>query len=144
MLYTPLTKKALRIAFDAHKNQVDRSGLPYVFHPFHLAEGMEDEISAAAALLHDVAEDTPVTFEAMALQGIPPEVIEILKLLTHGEDVPYLDYVRKISESGNARAVKIKLADLNHNADLSRLDEVTAADYQRLEKHAAAKRLLEG
>ena len=59
MIYTPLTKRALAIAYDAHAGQLDRSGLPYVFHPFHLAEEMEDEVSTAAALLHDVAEDTP-------------------------------------------------------------------------------------
>ena len=80
MIYTALTKKALQIMFDAHKDQLDRAGAPYVFHPFHLAEQMPDEISVAAALLHDVVEDTAITFDALAVQGIPDEVIGILKL----------------------------------------------------------------
>ena len=57
MLYTNLTKKALKISFQAHKNQLDKSGIPYVYHPFHLAEQMDDEYSVCVALLHDVVED---------------------------------------------------------------------------------------
>ena len=62
MLYTSLTKKALTLCFEAHKDQVDKTGLPYVFHPFHLAEQMDDELSTVCALLHDVVEDTDITF----------------------------------------------------------------------------------
>ena len=144
MIYTELTKKALQIAFDAHKDQQDRAGAPYVFHPFHLAEQMPDEVAVAAALLHDVAEDAAIPFEALAMQGISMEVIDILKLLTHDPAVPYMDYVRKIKESGNPRAIQIKLADLNHNADASRLDAVTPEDLKRFQKYDGARRLLEG
>ena len=59
MLYTPLTKKALKLCFDAHRDQLDKSGLPYVFHPFHLAEQMDSENAVILALLHDVVEDSP-------------------------------------------------------------------------------------
>lgn len=144
MIYTALTKKALQIAFDAHRDQLDRAGMPYVFHPFHLAEQMPDEVSVAAALLHDVAEDTAVTFDALAMQGIPMDVIDILKLLTHDPAVPYMDYVRKIKLSGNPRAIQIKLADLNHNADPSRLEAVTPEDLKRFQKYDAARVLLGG
>ena len=66
MIYTPLTLKALKICFQAHKNQTDKAGSPYVFHPFHLAEQMEDEYSVCTALLHDVIEDTDITLEYLA------------------------------------------------------------------------------
>jgi (p)ppGpp synthase/HD superfamily hydrolase len=144
MIYTALTKKALQMMFDAHKDQLDRAGAPYVFHPFHLAEQMPDEVSVAAALLHDVVEDSGITFDALAMQGISGEVIDILKLLTHDPAVPYMDYVQKIKDSGNPRAIQIKLADLNHNADASRLGEVTPEDLKRFQKYDAARRLLEG
>ena len=68
MLYTPLTCKAMKIAYDAHHGQVDKGGLPYIFHPYHLAESMEDEISCCAALLHDVVEDTHITMDELAAQ----------------------------------------------------------------------------
>ena len=63
MIYTNLTKKALKLSFDVHKEQVDKSGLPYVFHPFHLAEQMETEDTTIVALLHDVVEDSDLTLD---------------------------------------------------------------------------------
>lgn len=71
MIYTVLTNKALRIAYEAHQGQVDKAGLPYIFHPFHLAEQMTDEISTCVALLHDVAEDTDVSLDELARE-FPP------------------------------------------------------------------------
>lgn len=117
MIYTKLTNKALKIAYNAHHGQVDKSGTPYIFHPYHLAEQMNDEISTCAALLHDVVEDTDITFEDLEKE-FPSEVIEILHYLTHEKGVPYLDYVQKIKE--NPIAVQIKLADIAHNCDHSR------------------------
>lgn len=117
MIYTPLTGKAMRIAYDAHHGQVDKSGAPYIFHPIHLAEAMEDEVSCCCALLHDVVEDTDVSMDDLARE-FPPEVIEVLKLLTHEKSVPYFDYVRAIKPHPVAK--KIKLADIAHNSDQTR------------------------
>ncbi|MBQ4558628.1 MAG: bifunctional (p)ppGpp synthetase/guanosine-3',5'-bis(diphosphate) 3'-pyrophosphohydrolase [Clostridia bacterium] len=122
MKYTPMINKALRLCFDAHINQVDKSGVPYVFHPIHLAEQMDDEISIICALLHDVVEDTKYTFEDIRNLGFSEDVIDILKLLTHDKDTPYLEYVKQITT--NKIALKIKLADIKHNSDLTRLEEV--------------------
>ena len=141
MLYTELTKKALLISFNAHKDQVDKSGMPYVYHPFHLAEQMDDEYSTCVALLHDVVEDTAVTVEYLAKQGFPPEVTDAIKLMTHDETVPYLDYVAKLKINPIAR--KVKIADLKHNSDLSRLDHINDKALKRAEKYKAAIELLE-
>lgn len=65
MVYTEQTKKALKLCFEVHKNQVDKSGMPYVFHPFHLAEQMTDEKSTVVALLHDVIEDTDLLWSSV-------------------------------------------------------------------------------
>ena len=117
MIYTPLTNKAMRIAYKAHHRQLDYNGIPYIFHPIHLAEAMDDEISCCVALLHDVVEDTHVTMAQLARE-FPEEVIAALKLLTHDDDVPYFDYVRAIKD--NPIAVKVKLADIAHNSDQTR------------------------
>ena len=140
MIYTPLTKKALRLAFDAHRDQTDKTGLPYVFHPFHLAEQMEDEISTVCALLHDVVEDTAYTLDDLTAMGFPAAVTEVLALLTHDEKVPYLDYVRALSSHPVAR--RVKLADLAHNSDLSRLDTVDEWALLRQEKYEKAIAIL--
>jgi (p)ppGpp synthase/HD superfamily hydrolase len=143
MIYTDITKKAMRIAYDVHKEQVDKSGLPYIFHPFHLAGQMKDELSVCVALLHDVVEDSTVTFDNLATQGIPASVIDVLKLLTHDDAVPYTDYVQRIKNSGNQTAIAVKLADLRHNSDASRLDVVDEKTVARFRKYQEAIDILE-
>lgn len=142
MIYTPLTKKALRLCFDAHKEQTDKTGLPYVFHPFHLAEQMKDEMSTVCALLHDVVEDTDYTVEDLGEMGFPDEVLEVLRLLTHDPEVPYMDYVERLSHHPVAR--RVKLADLRHNSDLTRMDESEIDEWAiaRTKKYKKAMRLL--
>ena len=142
MIYTRLTKMALRLCFDAHKEQVDKTGLPYVFHPFHLAEQMDDEISTVCALLHDVVEDTDMTLQDLSKMGFPAEVIDVLALLTHTEDVPYMDYVREIAK--NPVAKKVKLADLAHNSDATRLDFIDERMKERFNKYQKAIEILRG
>ena len=141
MLYTPLTKKALKLSFAAHKDQLDKSGMPYVYHPFHVAEQMETEETVAVALLHDVIEDTDYTLEDLKAMGFPDSVTEALALMTHDDSVPYLDYVANLKDNIIARAVK--LADLRHNSDLSRLDKVDEKALERVEKYKNAIELLE-
>ena len=140
IIYTPLTKKAMMICFEAHKNQKDKSGMPYVFHPLHLAEQMETEDEICTALLHDVAEDSDYTIEDLAKEGFSEDTIEALGLLTHEKAVPYMDYVAALK--GNPIARKVKLADLAHNSDIRRLDTVTEKDMKRLEKYQKAIKLL--
>lgn len=141
MIYTKMTKAALRLCFEAHRDQEDKSGMPYVFHPFHLAEQMTDEDTTVVALLHDVIEDTDYTTDDLRRLGFSERVVDAVALMTHAEGVPYMDYVAKIKENPIARAVK--LADLRHNSDMSRLDEITPYALKRAEKYAAAIRLLE-
>ena len=140
MIYTQKTKMALKLCFEAHKNQTDKSGMPYVFHPFHLAEQMKDEATTIAALLHDVIEDTDYTMADLEKMGFPANVLEALELLTHNDDTPYMEYVAKIKDNPIAKAVK--LVDLEHNSDLSRLDFVDEKALKRREKYRQAICLL--
>lgn len=142
LIYTPLTKKAIRLAFAAHLHQTDKAGLPYFYHPMEVAGQCGHEYSVCVGLLHDTVEDGHLTFDDLAREGFPPEVLEALRLLTHEEGVPYLDYVRAIRESGNPYAVEAKLADLAHNSCPGRLDELTEKDVQRLEKYRKAREIL--
>ena len=141
MLYTDMTKKALMLCFEAHKEQLDKSGMPYVFHPFHLAEQMPDEDCTVVALLHDVMEDTEYGVEDLRALGFSEAVLTALMLMTHEDDTPYLDYVAALKSNPIARTVK--LADLKHNSDLTRLSVVTDKDLQRAEKYKKAIQLLE-
>ena len=117
MIYTPMVNRALRLAYRAHAGQLDRGGVPYIFHPYHLAEQMDDERSICVALLHDVVEDTPVTLEEIQRE-FPSEIAEAVALLTHDPSTDYFAYVRRLKANPLAR--KVKLADLMHNADQAR------------------------
>lgn len=141
MLYTEQTKKAMKIAYNAHKDQTDKNGIPYIYHPIHLAEQMDDENTICVALLHDVVEDTDITLKELKSEGFHDEVIAALKLLTHDDKVPYMEYVRAVKT--NAIATKVKLADLRHNSDLTRLDIVDEKAMKRAEKYKEAIKLLE-
>lgn len=125
MIYTPMTNRAMCLAYEAHLGQKDKSGQPYIFHPYHLAEQMKDEVSVCAALLHDVVEDTSVTLEELREQ-FPEEVTEAVRLLTHEEGTDYFDYIRAVRQNPVAKAVK--LADIAHNSDETRFAGCEDAD----------------
>lgn len=139
MIYTENTKKAMIIAYNAHHGQVDKSGVPYIFHPIHLAEQMQTEDECIVALLHDVVEDTDITFEQLSKE-FSPQVIKALKLLTHDKSNDYLDYVRNLKS--NPIAKKVKLADLYHNSDVTRMENPTEKDLVRKEKYHKAIKIL--
>ncbi|MDE5619219.1 MAG: HD domain-containing protein [Ruminococcus sp.] len=144
MIYTELTTKAMKIAYDAHHGQYDVNGVPYIFHPYHVAEQMTDEITTCVALLHDVAEDTDVTVEQLE-KDFPQEVTAALRLLTHDKDTDYFSYIEKIKSNPVARAVK--LADIAHNSDRNRITDRNAVPKEKLEylvyKYSTAKKNLE-
>lgn len=140
MIYTDLTRKAMKIAYDAHAGQVDKAGLPYINHPLHLAEQMETEDTCVVALLHDVVEDTPVTLDDLKKAGFTEIQMQAIEAMTHEKGVPYMDYVKKLKE--NKIAVIVKLADIKHNSDITRIENPTEKDIKRLDKYSEAIKLL--
>ena len=140
MVNTRLTRKAMIIAYNAHDGQVDKSGVPYIYHPIHVAEQMDTEEECIIALLHDVVEDTNMTFGQLS-DCFSKEIIDILKLLTREKNENYFDYISKIET--NPIAKKVKIADLMHNLDETRLNEVTETDIKRREKYKKALKILE-
>lgn len=140
MLYTELTKAALRICLEAHKGQVDKTGVPYLLHPFHVANHVEGELETCVALLHDVVEDSAFTLDDLRKRGMPEQVVQAVALLSHEKGVAYERYIAAVKQNPLARAVK--LADLAHNMDLGRLDQVTPEDRERVRKYARARDVL--
>ena len=117
---------ALKIATEAHKGQVDKAGVPYINHPLTVASLVDTEEEKIVALLHDTIEDTNITEQDLLNYGFSNKIVEAVKLLTHNKNVPYMVYVAKIKDNELAR--KVKIADLTHNSDLSRLKEITEKD----------------
>lgn len=144
MIYTPMTVLAMNIAYDAHHGAYDGNGVPYIFHPYHLAEQMDDEDSAIVALLHDVVEDTCITLDYLKEKGFSDEVIDALGLLVRKEGEDYMDYIDRVKT--NHLATVVKLADLRHNSDKTRFcRDMTDYEKERIKKYGEAiSRLTEG
>lgn len=136
-------RRAFEIARAAHANQVDKAGVDYINHPLTVAANVGENFSAIiVALLHDVVEDTGKTFDELRREvPLTDEEFAALKLLTHDEKIPYLDYVKRIAT--NKLATKVKLADLRHNSDITRIKNPAAKDFERVEKYRRALKILE-
>jgi (p)ppGpp synthase/HD superfamily hydrolase len=129
-------ERAIEIAVQAHRGQTQRNGLPYVLHPLKLCLDVATTPERIVAVLHDVVEDSAVTLEDLRKEGFTEEIIAALDLLTHRKEVPYEDYVEKIA--GNPLARTVKLADLRHNMDLTRVTSLGPSDSARFEKYHRA------
>lgn len=142
MFYSEMINKAIDLAYDAHHGQKDKAGRPYFLHPVLVAQKMDTEAEICAALLHDVVEDTGVTIDELR-EIFPPEVTEAVDVLTHRDGVKYEDYVRRIKANPIAR--KVKLADIAHNMDETRIsgDEESRSKYdERRKKYELARAIL--
>ena len=131
-----LYQQALAIAEDAHKDQVDKAGVAYIQHPLYVASLVEGELAKTIALLHDVVEDSAWTLEDLRMEGLPEKVVQAVGILTKNRDESYEEYLMHVKQNPLAR--QVKLADLKHNSDLSRLANVTDRDRKRVEKYQKA------
>ena len=127
---------ALSIARQAHEGQLDKAGVDYIEHPIYVASQVDTEEEKAVALLHDVIEDSSVTAEELLNAGLPETVVTAIQILSKKKGQDYQTYLENVKSNPLARV--IKLADLKHNSDLSRLSSVTDKDLERLEKYKKA------
>ena len=127
---------ALSIARKAHEGQLDKAGVAYIEHPIYVASQVDTEEEKAVALLHDVIEDSPVSAEELLQAVLPETVVTAVQVLTKKKEQDYQTYLETVKTNPLARVVK--LADLKHNSDLSRLETITDKDLKRLEKYKKA------
>ena len=127
---------ALSIAKKAHEGQLDKAGVDYIEHPIYVASQVDTEEEKAVALLHDVIEDSPVSAEELLQAGLPETVVTAVQVLTKKKEQDYQTYLETVKKNPLARVVK--LADLKHNSDLSRLSSITEKDRERLKKYKKA------
>ena len=127
---------ALSIARKAHEGQLDKAGVDYIEHPIYVASQVDTEEEKAVALLHDVIEDSPVSAEELLQAGLPETVVTAVQVLTKKKEQDYQTYLETVKKNPLARVVK--LADLKHNSDLSRLPSITAENRERLKKYKKA------
>jgi hypothetical protein len=138
-------EKALQIAARAHDGQVDKQGLPYILHPLRVMDGVEGLEAKIVAVLHDVIEDTPVTFDDLEREGFSGAVLAAIRCVTHAEGETYADYVVRCRADPIAR--RVKLSDLADNTRLSRTivrPQALALDTARFAKYLLSHSFLTG
>lgn len=127
--------KAIYIAAREHLGVKDKGGNAYILHPMRIAMRLRtnDEELMSIAILHDVIEDSKLTFEDLLNEGFSERVVAGLRLLTHQKGVSYDDYIDGMR--GNRDALRVKREDLRDNSDITRLKGVTEKDLKRMEKY---------
>ena len=137
-----LLERAILLAVQAHRGQVDRSGAPYILHPLRVMFRVEAENERIAAVLHDVVEDTDWTLDGLRAEGFPEEVVQAVDCLTRREGESYDDRVARAAANPIAR--RVKLADLEDNMDARRLARWSEEDAARFERYHRAWRFITG
>ena len=128
-------KRALTIATDVHRHQVDLSGKPYITHPLYVADHVKGNQERIVAILHDTIEDGGITIDYLK-KFFTDDICDAVDVLTRKKGVPYLDYIKLVKKNKLAKAVKI--VDLEHNMQVNRLDRLTMKDIARLKKYIIA------
>ena len=131
-----MLEKAIQIALEAHKEQTDKAGAPYLLHLIRVMNAGQTENEKICGILHDLVEDTPWTFEDLRREGFSEEVIRALVCVTKQPNEPYTHFIERIKK--NSLATKVKLNDLRDNMDITRLTFITEEDTQRLNKYLKA------
>ena len=135
-----MVNKAFEVAKKAHAGQFDKGGNPYIDHPITVASLVSTPEEKATAYLHDVVEDTDVTLEDLKSMGFPNSVIEAVDCITMKKDESREEYIKRVKANPIARIVKI--ADLTHNSEISRIPNPTEKDFQRIERYKKEKTYL--
>jgi len=129
-------QRALEIAVEGHKGQTQKNGLPYVLHPLKVMSSVNSVEAKISAVLHDVVEDTPWTLEQLQDEGFSGSVLDAIQCLTHNDSEDYEAYIDRIAENSIAR--EVKMADLQDNMNIRRIETLKQKDLDRLEKYHRA------
>lgn len=132
---------AIKIACQAHENQKDKSGVPYILHPLRVMQKFIDEETMMVAVLHDVVEDSPFDLDFLAKEGFTTRILGAVDALTRRENEAYTDFIDRVSL--NDLAVKVKIEDIKDNLDVTRLKHIVENDLQRIKKYHQALSILE-
>lgn len=136
-------ERAIEIATEAHRGQLDKAGCDYIGHPLRVMAAGRSIEEKIAGVLHDVVEDSGWTFGMLEAEGFSAEIIEALRCVTKlSESEPYDKFIARIK--GNPLAVAVKLNDLTDNMDIRRLPYLSDKDVKRLKKYLKAYKQLTG
>lgn len=139
--YQKILDTVISLAIERHAGQLDKAGKPYILHPLHV---MCDELCKSyelkiIAICHDLLEDTDTTAEELLALGVPSDLVDCIKMLSKPKGTDYFVYLERLVKYDSVFPTIVKLADLRHNMDISRIPNPTEKDYARREKYKKAE-----
>jgi len=114
-----MLEKAIGLAVKYHAGQVDKANIPYILHVLTVMLSLDSEEEKIVATLHDIVEDTEMTLEKLQEEGFSNTIVEAVEAMTREKDEKYEAYIDRLSQ--NILAIKVKLADIKHNLDVTRV-----------------------
>lgn len=137
-----LLEKSIIIATKAHSGQFDKGGSPYILHPLRVMLSLDSDEDRIVGILHDVLEDTSITLQHLEDNGFlgEIEILHALVSITRKSNESYKDFILRVKL--NPIALRVKLADLRDNMNISRINNPTEKDFARIEKYKKAYKLL--
>ena len=143
MKYTGLDA-AIALAASKFVGVFDKSGEPYILHCLQVMQNVKkynDVELEIAAVLHDIVEDTDITFDDLEERGYSPRIIKIIKHVTREDEISYDDEIARICNDQDS--IKVKMADLEHNSSILRLKGIRQKDLERIQKYHKAYFILQ-
>jgi (p)ppGpp synthase/HD superfamily hydrolase len=140
-LCMPTLEEAIELSLSVHRGQTDKAGKPYILHPLRVMLQMTTEIEQITAVLHDALEDSSLTINDLKSKGYSDDILSALKCLTRRSDKSYDVYIDRVKT--NPLSIRVKLADLKDNLNLSRITNPTSKDHARQAKYQKALTILE-
>lgn len=133
--------QAIAIAAQAHIDQFDKAGRPYILHPIRLMNAMNTDDEKIVAILHDVVEDTSITLENLLNEGFNFSIVDAIEHLTKRKGEDYTDFINRLH--ANKLATTVKIADIKDNLNITRLNVLTDKDLKRIKKYHDALQFLQ-
>ena len=140
MNFDELREKAMQIAIKVHRGQVDKGGNDYINHPIRVSENCSSDEEKIVALLHDTIEDGDITADYLLMQGFPCEIVDAILSVSRKRGEDYFEFIQRCKI--NPIGCRVKIADLKDNMDITRLNELTEKDIERLKKYHKAYKML--
>lgn len=137
-----LYQTALSIAAKEFESIKDKAGEPYIIHLLTVCGYVSYTETKIVALLHDLLEDTDNWTESQLQSVFGHEITDAIVILTRKENETYSEFIDRIIKSNNKMAIEVKIADLTHNSDISRIKRPSKKDLERVEKYRKAKEKL--
>ena len=135
---------AIKITAEAFEGKFDKGGKPYILHCLHVMNSVAHlgYKHMMIGVMHDLVEDTPWTVDDLRKKGFHTNVVHGVAYMTHDVGGTYDSYIETIGSL--QLVIPIKMADLRHNSDITRLKDVRQKDFDRLTKYAKAYKYLGG